>query len=139
MRILLIVIAIVASLLIAGCGESSVNGDGPLLQLGGNLPLTSIEKELTFTVKNYDLRPTQRMSVKAVQTTATTLDITISDANTGRQLRSTGLSPVEYVANSCEISYDGTNWSKPTTDLLDGIDITNLKTLQTFTVKFLRK
>jgi hypothetical protein len=137
MRILLIVIAIVASLLIAGCGGNEVKA--PSLELGGNMPLNFSEKSLTFTVKNTGTSRTSVMFIHASQTTPTSLTISLMDADNGGFLRSTGLDPAEYVANSCQVSYDGTNWSTPSTDLNSGFAIAWLNPGQTFTLRFQRK
>jgi len=136
MRILLLVFAIAASLLFAGC-SNSVNG--PSLELGGNMPLNLSEKNLTFTVKNIDVARTPVMFIHAVQTTPTSLTISLTNADNGNFLRSTGLDPVEYVASSCQFSYDGTNWSTPKTDLTEGFLVAWLNPGQTFTLRFQRK
>jgi len=137
MRILLLVVAIAATLLIAGCGTSGVKA--PSLELGGNMPLNVAEKTLTFTVKNTGTSRTPVMFIHASQTTPTSLTISLMDADNGDFLRSTGLEPVEYVANSCQVSYDGTNWSTPSTDFTSGFPVAWLNPGQTFTLRFLRK
>lgn len=135
MKITLIIVAIVASLLIAGCGGGV---EAPSLQLGGNLPLNLAEKSMTFSVKNVGPTRTPAMIISATQTATTSLTIKVTD-NKGKYLRSTGLEPVAYVTNSCLISYDELNWDTPETDLLDRIDIRPLNPGETVTLEFRRK
>ncbi len=135
MRNLLVIVAIAASLLIAGCGGGV---EVPSLQLGGNLPLNFAEKSMTFSVKNVGPARTPAMIVTATQTDATSLAIKVTDSK-GKYLRSTGLEPAAYVKNSCLISYDELSWDTPDTDLLDGINIRPLNPGETVTLKFQRK
>jgi len=138
MRILLITAAIAVSLLIAGCGGAS-DTNKPQLEIGSNMPMSVTEKEVTFTIKNVGDKWTPGIRIRAIQAATEALDIYLTDLSTGDQLQSTGLNPVEYIPNSCRISFDGVNWSVPKSDLLLGFNITNLEPSQLFTLKFLRK